>query len=141
LGDAGAVEWLASRCDRDADHLDDIGRRWQTRLDAARWTCAKADRYRDMMRGHNADAHRHASDLRQLASDLRRQAQWIRDTTRELTNLENSVRSWFAHHLPKNPGEIPAWWGSGVHPGNLPGPLDPSWQDVAATLRRFGAIL
>ena len=79
LGDADAIVSLAARCDRDADHLDDVGRRWRARLDAARWSCAKADRYRDMIRGHEADAHHHADDLRRLASDLRSYANWVRE--------------------------------------------------------------
>lgn len=140
LGDADSVDRLATRCDHDAAWLEDIGHRWTGRLDSARWSCAKAERFRGVVRSRDADARRHADELHQLATDLRRHAAWIRNRTEQLANLERRVRDWFHQHTPLPDGGIAVWVQWGIHP-TFPAPAHPDWEQLAAQLRRFGAAV
>ena len=140
LGDADAIDAVAAQCDRSADWLEDIGRRWTARLEHARWQCAKADRHREIARSRERDARHHADEFRHLARDLRGHAHWIRDRTRQLEAIERRIRGWFHLNTPE-PGAGPApWEGWGVHP-TFPGSGHPEWQDMFDKLRRFGADL
>lgn len=140
LGDADAVDALAGRCDRSAEWLEDIGRRWAARLERAQWQCAKADRQREIARSRARDARRHAEDLRHLARDLRGHARWIRDRTRQLDGFERRIRDWFDRNTPDIDSGPAPWESWGIRP-SFPGRGEPGWQDMFDKLRRYGADL
>jgi uncharacterized protein YukE len=124
LGDPGQIRALASRFERGADALARAGASWQSRLDSAAWSCAKADRYRHQVATHRHEADRRAAALRGIAIELRRHAEWVQNTTNEIMALERRIRSWFGVDQ-----SIPL---------ELPGRGDPAWLDVPNQLRRLG---
>lgn len=100
VGDADAVEAMAQTFRREAAKVEDSYQDSVSRLDRTLWIGNRATRTRQRVAGRRRMVLTQADELRSMARDLERHAGWIRQTIRELENLESRCRHWAAMNPP-----------------------------------------
>lgn len=133
LGDPTTLDALGVRYQQRADDLTAIGRRIYVRADGATWTCARADRFRATVGGHQTALQRTSSELREVGMELRALASRLQAEIDRLLAIERRVRSLFASHNPASPLP-PPWMGTRWSPANLPPSADTAWDAVGREL-------
>jgi uncharacterized protein YukE len=130
VGDPAAINAMASLIDRKAGQLADVGRRVQERADRSRgrWDCTKAERFRHTTADRHHQTDGMANELHDLARQLRSVAVQVQNRLNVLHSIERRVRS----ALDADVELARRFASSGLRA--LPGPGDPSWEQVARTL-------
>jgi hypothetical protein len=137
VGDAFAVDQLASTYENAAHQLVDSARRVERQLEHAVWQGPKADRFRQAASQRRWRCEQQAAEMQDIARALRRHAQWIRDRERSLVSLEQRIIAW-ATANPPPPDGIPRGPDASLI-RHWPGRMSPDWEDLARQLRAMGA--
>ncbi len=133
IGDPVAVARLADQYRREAGRIDESFQHAWRHLNDIEWIGRRADTARgDMDVRRNEIAH-YLSELRSMARQLDDHAQWMAETIRELTDLENRIRAWAAGR-PAGLG-VPDASLVGVYPSHC----SFEWRALAQRLRAAGA--
>lgn len=133
VGDPVAVSRLADQYRREASRIDEAFRHAFRHLNDVDWVGNRADMARQEMDTQRTRITGHLSELRSMARQLDDHAQWMTETIRELTELENRIRSWAAGR-PAGSGPPDA---SMI--GAFPAHCSLEWRELAARLRAAGA--
>jgi len=133
FGDPGAIRDAARVFAHQAELLANAGREAEAIAARVQWQAPRADRFRQSIAGHRADAQRRAEELMHISQDLVRVAAKVQAELDVIHRLEGLVRSAISAFIPQ--AGVPAPWESaGWHPGNLPASGDPAWERLARSL-------
>ncbi len=135
IGDPVAVARLADQYRREAGRIDQAFQHAWRHLNDIEWIGRRADMARGDMDVRRSEITHYLAELRSMARQLDDHAQWMAETIRELTDLENRVRGWAAGR--------PA--GVGAPDASLIGAFPPhcsfEWRALAQRLRAAGVAL
>ncbi len=133
IGDPVAVSQLADQYRREAGRIDEAFHHAWRHLNDIEWIGRRADTARTDMDVRRNEVTHYLSELRAMARQLDDHAQWMTETIRELTDLENRIRSWAAGR-PAGSGSPDA-----ALIGTYPSYCSLEWRDLAHRLRAAGA--
>lgn len=132
IGDPAAVSRLAAQYRQEAARIDESFQHAWRQLNDIDWIGNRANLASQEMDSQRTQVTHQVGELRAMARQLDAHAQWMTNTIRELSDLEQRIRAWAAGR--------PA--GSGAPDASLIGHYPPycslEWREVAATLRAAG---
>ena len=136
VGDPDAVQWLAGVYRDEARRIEEVSASAVSALADLEWVGRRATSTRERVRTRHDQVVAQVAELRSLARSLEAHAQWMRETIRELRDLEQRIREWASSHPPSPERVGPDSSLIGAYPPDC----SFEWRRLASRLRAAGAV-